>query len=250
MTSTLITAFVLGLISACSLPLGTITSAFWRPGDRVIAFLMSFGGGALLAALMIDLAGPALTKGHFYELAAGCILGGILFVTLDQLVNQKGGFLRKMSTTVFYLRRKEAKRFKTLLTRLKRLSVFTGLPRDVISQLGAAIVSHPIKKGETLFRENDPGGCSFIIEYGSVDLLDSRNGMKRLARLKKGDSFGHNAFLTNSRHAAVAKVQHDGRVFILPRTAFEQLVTESEELQGNLEAFFALNETGEGTPPL
>ena len=59
MLETLVTAFVLGLVSASSLPLGTLTSSFWRPGDRVIAFLMAFGGGALLAALTIDLAGPA-----------------------------------------------------------------------------------------------------------------------------------------------------------------------------------------------
>jgi len=43
-------AFIIGIVSACSLPLGTITSVFWKPGDRAIAFLMAFGGGALLAA--------------------------------------------------------------------------------------------------------------------------------------------------------------------------------------------------------
>lgn len=63
MSSTLITAFALGLISACSLPLGSLTSNFWRPNDRVIAFLMAFGGGALLAALTIDLAGSTPTPG-------------------------------------------------------------------------------------------------------------------------------------------------------------------------------------------
>ncbi|MCK5870770.1 MAG: hypothetical protein KAG45_09080 [Methyloprofundus sp.] len=44
--STIVTALVLGLISACSLPLGTLTTLFWKPSDRDIAVLMSFGGGA------------------------------------------------------------------------------------------------------------------------------------------------------------------------------------------------------------
>ena len=60
-------AFTIGIFSACSLPLGTITSAFWKPGDRAIAFLMAFGGGALLAALTIDLVGSALEKELSYD---------------------------------------------------------------------------------------------------------------------------------------------------------------------------------------
>src|SRR6056297_2972291 len=119
MSQVLLTAFTFGIISALSLPLGALTSIFWRPGDRVIAFLMAFGGGALLAALTIDLAGPALAKGHFNWLAAGCIVGGILFVVLDEIVNRHGGFLRKASTTIFHLRHREASRFRRLKARMK-----------------------------------------------------------------------------------------------------------------------------------
>ncbi len=48
-------AFIFGLISAATLPLGAVMSKFWSPGNRVIAAMMAFGGGALLAALTIDL---------------------------------------------------------------------------------------------------------------------------------------------------------------------------------------------------
>ncbi|MFK5913838.1 MAG: hypothetical protein QM484_05645 [Woeseiaceae bacterium] len=40
--SVVFTALMLGIICACSLPLGTLSSAFWRPGDRTTAFLMAF----------------------------------------------------------------------------------------------------------------------------------------------------------------------------------------------------------------
>ncbi len=155
MTDTLILAFGVGLLSAVSLPLGTFTSAFWRPGDRVIAFLMSFGGGALLAALTIDLAGPALAKGHFYWLAAGCIAGGILFVVLDQLVNRHGGFLRKVSTTIFHLRLKKAQRFRRVLSRLRRLGVFSALTRDEARELTNSIKSRFYREGASIFQDGD-----------------------------------------------------------------------------------------------
>jgi CRP-like cAMP-binding protein len=61
--------------------------------------------------------------------------------------------------------------------------------------------------------------------------------MKPLLKLKKEDSFGHYAFLTNSRHAAVAKAISDGRVLILPRTSFERIVTESDEVQHHFAEF-------------
>jgi hypothetical protein len=44
-------AFIIGLVSAVSLPLGTITSAFWKPGDRAMAFLMA-GGRALMNCIV------------------------------------------------------------------------------------------------------------------------------------------------------------------------------------------------------
>ncbi len=51
MSNILLTAFLLGIISALSLPLGALTSLLWRPEDRAIAFLMAPGGGALHAAV-------------------------------------------------------------------------------------------------------------------------------------------------------------------------------------------------------
>ncbi len=243
MTSPWVIAFVLGLISACSLPLGTLTSRFWHPGDRTIAFLLAFGGGALLAALTIDLAGPALAKGHFSWLASGCIIGGVLFVVLDQVVNRHGGFLRKVSTTVLHLRVTGDRRFRRNLSRLKRLEIFSALPKKDIARLAAASAWRKIKEGEVLFREGDSSDCMFVIVEGGVDLLDPNEGMRPLVRLGQNDALGHRAFLTASPHAAVAKVAASGSVLILPRSDFETITTESEPLQVGLAKFFQDPET-------
>ncbi|MBN8704291.1 MAG: hypothetical protein J0L62_00330 [Bacteroidetes bacterium] len=90
-------AFLFGIISAISLPLGAITLLIWRPSDKWTSGLMAFGGGALLAALTIDLVGSALEAGHFYPLAAGCILGGLFYMGLNAIINSQGGFFKKGS---------------------------------------------------------------------------------------------------------------------------------------------------------
>ena len=91
--SILITAFLMGLVSASSLPLGAMTALLCHPSDRLIAVLMAFGGGALLAALTIDLVASAVQEGHFHALAIGAILGGLSFIGLNQVINDYGGFL-------------------------------------------------------------------------------------------------------------------------------------------------------------
>ena len=77
--------------------------------------------------LTIDLVGSALARGEFAWLAMGCILGGVLFVVLDNTVNNRGGFLRKSSTVVHYLRRKHRQRFKHALDDLERIARFADL---------------------------------------------------------------------------------------------------------------------------
>ena len=105
----------MGIVSASSLPLGTLTTAIWKPGDRAAAFLMAFGAGALLAALTLDLVGVALAQDQFNSMAIGAVAGGILFVVLNQVVNSRGGFLRKSSTAIFHVRRERRLRTRRIL---------------------------------------------------------------------------------------------------------------------------------------
>ena len=73
--------------------MGAVTALFWIPHERMVAAMMAFGAGALLAALTIDLVVGELIAGHFYPIDIGCVIGGILFVMLNQVVNNRGGFL-------------------------------------------------------------------------------------------------------------------------------------------------------------
>lgn len=119
-------ALALGAFSAVSLPLGSIAGFVFKPGAKTTASFTAFGAGALLAALSIELIAPTVMqivgqveggveldhdKQHAaYNLGAlivGCLLGGLLFYTLDELINSKGGFLRKASTIISFVKRKK-----------------------------------------------------------------------------------------------------------------------------------------------
>ena len=227
-------AFTIGIFSACSLPLGTITSAFWKPGDRAIAFLMAFGGGALLAALTIDLVGSALEKGHFHILALGCIIGSLLFIGLNHIINDHGGFLRKASTTVYHIRRKGRTRFKRILSHVRRIDLFSNLPDAEVEELISCFIRQEYHKGTTLYQKSDPCKYLYIIESGKVDLLDPEKDMMSFSNLERNDVFARMAFFTGCPHATVAVVTTNASIWLIPKRSFEILIQHTPHLAEKL----------------
>ncbi|MEA3244417.1 MAG: cyclic nucleotide-binding domain-containing protein [Pseudomonadota bacterium] len=228
--SLILTAFLLGLVSAVSLPLGTISSAFWRPSDRAIAFLMAFGGGALLAALTIDLVASAVEVGQFTSLGIGCILGGLLFVLLNELVNDYGGFVRKASTTFYYLRKEKHRGSIAILKNLRKPGIFEGLTIKEYRALAASMVRRHFKQGELIYHEGDPAEALYMISSGEVELLNPRQDMAPSEKLGKYESFGWLEILSGAPSATAAVAVSDVTLWILPRGALFSLVPNSPTL--------------------
>jgi CRP-like cAMP-binding protein len=231
MVDTLVfTAFVIGIVSACSLPLGALTAIFWQPSDRVAGAIVAFGSGALLAALTIDMVAPAFGRGHYYSIAAGCILGSVLFIALNEIVNNYGGFLRKVSTTVYHLRRQEHRRFKHILSHLGRIDIFKALATDEFKAMAELMISRDYAQGTVFYKFQDPADALYIVDDGEIQLLDPKQGMRAFETLKRNDAFGRMALLTGRSHATVAVAHTDATVWVLPRRRFDQLLAQSPAL--------------------
>ena len=227
--SIIVSAFLFGILSAFSLPLGSITSFLWKPDDRAIAFLMAFGGGALLAALTLDLVAGTVAKGDFYSLAEGCIAGGTIFIALNNIINDFGGFLRKASTTVHYLRKQEYRRFKQILSMVKRADVFRNLSDENYRVLAKTIHIKTIKKGTIIFNKGDSPSELYIIASGRVNLLDPREQVEPTS-LVKNDDLGWLAFLTGAPYRFTARALEDVSLWVLPKSTFFALLPESPAL--------------------
>jgi len=118
-------AFAIGALVTISLPLGALSGLAFKPKPAMTAMFTAFGAGALMAALSVELIAPTVMeivgqtgsptgmehdkKHAVFTMGAlifGCIGGGFLFFTLDELINSKGGFLRKVGSTLVFLRKK------------------------------------------------------------------------------------------------------------------------------------------------
>ena len=225
-----VNALIAGMVSACSMPLGSLTTLVWTPKNRALAFLMAFGGGALLSALVIDLVGSAREKGHLLELVIGSIIGSLFFTYINQLVNSSGGFLRKPSTTLNHLSQQECRRFTQVCSRLKRIDLFRNLSRELRQEIGRFLLVASYPQGRVLYRQGDPSESLYIVKKGRVELLDPQAELTSLKTLSANEIFGQYSFLTGSPHRTLAVAKEDCQLEILPRCDFEQLLETSPEL--------------------
>ena len=225
-----VNALIAGLVSSFSMPLGSLTALVWSPKNRALAFLIAFGGGALLAALVIDLVGSTTEKGHLLELVMGSVMGSLFFTFINQIVNGSGGFLRKPSTTLSHLTQQEKRRVTQSLSRLKRINFGENLSSDLRKQIARVLLVASYPKDTIIYRQGDPSESLYIVEKGKVELLDPFADLTPMTSLTANNVFGRLAFLTGSPHQTVAVVKEDCQLEILPRSDFEELLETSPEL--------------------
>jgi CRP-like cAMP-binding protein len=191
---------------------------------------MAFGAGALLAALTLDLVGEALRKGDFLSLAAGALLGCLLFIVLNQIVNERGGFLRHVATTVDYLTKQKSEHMRSLAERLSAVPLFAALPPGVIGGLLPQIQERTYHPGTTIIRQGEPGDSLFVIERGEVAVIDERGGGRRVGTMTDKDVFGEIALLRGEPRTATAVAEKETRVWIILKEQFDRLVAASPAL--------------------
>ena len=176
----LLWACLLGAVSAVSLPLGSWFGLRFKFSSRQISFLVAFGGGALLAALSVELIAPttlALVDSHsegdehtvgFFAMVLGCIAGGLLYVFLDKMLSRSGGFLRKTSTLLSYYKKKDLEEKKQILDRLSRIELFQDFPPDHIESLLSALEPAKFNDGAVIAKEGTPVDEAFLILEGTA----------------------------------------------------------------------------------
>jgi zinc transporter ZupT len=234
-------AIILGALSAFSLPLGSAVGLATRPNRLVIGSMSAFGGGALLAALSVELVAPtvnALVEAagsaehaehvrSFLAMLVGAVIGGLLFLMLDQLVNAKGGFLRKHATTLNYLTRQRKQRYAEMLAELSRVEALRGIPPELVYNLVDRIQKEVYSPGQVIFREGEKGDALLIIQEGEIELSEDDQAFKKIGA---GEIIGEIALLTGAPRNATATAVTPASALILLKADFETLRTSVPEL--------------------
>jgi zinc transporter ZupT len=217
-------AFLFGIISAISLPIGVLIAFAWTPKPKIVASLMAIGAGALLAALTIDLVATSIEKGHYYPLAIGMIIGGVFFVLLNKIVDDKGGFLRKTATTLTHINRKKNNRQKLFLQQLSNVKFFHNLSPSKASLLVPYLTRNLYRQGKIMVHEGDPGDLFFIIEKGEAIVMDdTKNTVVSILREK--DTYGIVEMMTGITHNYTVVVKEDMHVWVINKESLDRIIS-------------------------
>lgn len=232
----------LGLVSAVSLPLGAWIGLRKVPKPTTLSILAAFGAGALFAALTVELVAPkvmAIAHGagahpsgdsyeHFFALLIGLIIGGILFVVLDQIVNAHGGFLRKTSATLAHLRQYKRQRIKDALEDLSRFTLLRTLSPEHADILVEMIRPVTFYDGEIIAKAGEEVTALYFIKTGEVGIVRNSavslpGGTREVAEFGAGDVVGLLLLLADSPTMMTAAATGTVKGFELVKENFTKL---------------------------
>ena len=91
----MLTTILYGLISGSTLFIGAIIGIYMKIPKYLSGVIMAFGSGVLVSALTFDLMDNAFDTGGFDSVAIGFLVGTLLFVIGDYLIDHAGGHNRK-----------------------------------------------------------------------------------------------------------------------------------------------------------
>lgn len=176
-------ALMLGAVSAVSLPLGSLVGLNVSFKPRYIAIFAAFGAGALIAALSVELVAPtafalhepehAAGAGHartnFLALLLGGVLGGMLFVALDAVVNKQGGYLRKTSTTLAHMAKRRREEVREIMQEVLEVRPFDALPGEMAQVVAGMLTPVNFKHDEPVWDPGVEASQAYIVLEGEVE---------------------------------------------------------------------------------
>jgi CRP-like cAMP-binding protein len=236
MSDALIAGGLAGL-AALSLPIGAAIAVLFRPSGRIVAIVMAFGSGALIHAVVTELAvDPAhdLVGVHRYDpmqtwlvLAGGFLAGGLLYVGLNTLMGHLGGGFHWRHR----LRRKalDDKRVEVapILEALSRSRIARCLSPHEAEEILPFVRKVGVKAGETVFRRGDQSDGLYVVGAGSFELChDDASGDRagRVVALDVGATVGGLGMLGGDPRTVSLIAQTDGDLLLFTRLDLEHLM--------------------------
>ncbi len=104
------------------------------------------------------------------------------------------------------------------------------LDHDLMGDLERTVQKKSFKAGEKVFHIGEAGEEIFLVRSGRVHILLPLPGNKRhhLATMCRGDFFGEMSFLDKCSRSADAVAATDTEIFVLARSAFDEVAHKSE----------------------
>jgi CRP-like cAMP-binding protein len=148
---------------------------------------------------------------------------------VDNSALDRAVLLDEVSTTITRLRESGGEGFEgdsEWLEEMMQNPAFRMLPRERLALLLFKLEPRPLKSGEVVIRQGEPGNDYYVIKDGrlAVARKDAQGKVQVLSELKRGAVFGEEALLLDTPRNASIIALSDGLVMRLTRAEFDELL--------------------------
>jgi len=237
-------AFILGGLSAISLLIGSLVGVSFKIPKSTTGLMAAFGAGALLSAMAIELIAPTISSfvradagskatelHHFLAMVAGCFCGGVLFVLLDQLVNQHGGYLRKTAYAISRASLVRASIHNQVIAEIANIPLFYKLDPEHMDMVMHYLKPRLFVQHDTIFAPGDPSELIYIVRKGGLYIDTETFGRIELGR---GEIVGEVSFLGGTPHTVNCTAADDVELLTLNRHDYQLLIRKIPEFDQGL----------------
>jgi hypothetical protein len=122
------------------------------------------------------------------------------------------------------------------LAALQSSELFGQLSPPVLEDLAAALIPHPVKAGEIVMREGEPGDRVYLVAEGEFDVSIAG---RHLVTRGPGAVIGEIALLRDGFRTATVTAETDGLMYALERAPFLEALTGSSHVRRAAEEMVA-----------
>jgi rhodanese-related sulfurtransferase len=184
--------------------------------SRVLVGGLGLGAAPVARAGKIPLTGKAITDVELLSLEEDTL---DIVVTWNQLAADGENTLGRTDQTDW--------RMMSGMFAVDNLTVgaFAALPPANIQALLSMFNRIPVKRGQTIIKQGDPGDYYYLIESGrcKVSRLVAGSAVQ-LAELREGDAFGEEALVADTVRNATVTMNTDGMLLGLSKHDFNQML--------------------------
>ncbi len=118
------------------------------------------------------------------------------------------------------------------LLALRNVPLFAHFTLEQLEAVSQVTREQRFLEGETVVRENDPGGELYLVLSGEVEVLREGNRSEpiSIARLGAGDYFGEMAIFDNQPRSASVIVREPARLLVLAGERLKEIVLQTPEI--------------------
>ena len=111
---------------------------------------------------------------------------------------------------------------------LRKSPLFQGLSDEELQQLMDMAESVPLRAGEILIKQGEPGDSAYVVINGEFEVQkQSGQSLIKIDVRNPGDVVGEMALLSRAPRNATLTAKTDGEVLRIPQEAFEKLLSSS-----------------------